>query len=199
MPNLLVHLAAAKRYADKNHMKDDEAREFFSGNVFPDIKQLHPETDKNQSHYYNPAPEKFTLENFGKNRVNFKRFFSENKIQTPFEKGVLFHLIVDNFCYPAVLDMKRYLDIINSGIRPRWVVTGTFNSIVNYLKEKYEIDFEMTGVKDIIDSTLARWAHEAGEIPHFNLLDDSSAIKRLDDFIEEISNINLEEFRRKYD
>jgi len=196
MPNFLTHLAVAKRYADKNNLKGDDARAFFYGNVYPD---LGADADKSDRHYYFATRKRtsvgeLTREEFGKNRIDFKKFFTCQKIKTPFEKGVLLHLIVDSKCYPAVLDMNRFYDISKKGVRPRWVVTTTFNSINDYLKQKYNIDFDMTGVKDVIQSLLAEWEKENGEIPYVNLLDSPESIKRLDDFIENISDINLDEF-----
>jgi|GEM_PF-1812880 len=192
MPDFLTHLAIAKRYAEKNNIVGEEARDFYDGNISVDLMK-----NKNDAHYRKPAPEKLTIENLNKDRIDFNKFFTENKIETFFEKGILLHLIVDNYCYPIVLDSQRFLQEIEKGVRARAVIIKTFNSVANYLRTRYEIDFDMTSKKKEIEEKLIIWdkQHIGTEFDtELNLLDTPEAIKKLDDFIELSSNINIEAF-----
>jgi len=201
LAGFLTHLAIAKLYAEKNGIRDEDKKRFYHGNLYPDFQSADPNNTDKTGHYYK---ERFVLEertkrrSFEVGRIDFPRFFATNKVETPFEKGVLLHLITDNTCHREILDEKRFYDLVAQGVRPRWIVTGSYNSANEHLKKKYKVDFEMTGIKDEIEACLATFAKNNGEMPFINLIDTPEAVARLDAFIEKTAGVNLEEFTRAY-
>jgi hypothetical protein len=195
VPNFLTHLAVAKRYVEKHDLKGDDACEFFDGNVYPDLKDSGER--KEDAHYNKRLPansvEEIPFERFCRDRIDFPKFFAANRVETPFEKGVLLHLIVDNECYPAVLDLRKLYDLMKSGFHPRAIITASFNGVNEYLKRKYKIDFGMTSVETEIKSCLEKWEkRRTGDVPQVNLLNSAAEIGKLDGFIERVSDIDLD-------
>jgi len=201
MPNFLTHLAVAKRYAQKNNITGQDARDFYDGNVHPDLGVLHNNNlTKEQRHYNKKPPSTLAHENYCKDRVDFAEFLAKNKVETHFERGILMHLIVDNYCYREVLDMEKFFNLVYStGIDARWVLKCTFNSKHDYLIEKYAIDYNITGRKEIIEQSLERWEKDAVQCTAvYDLLDTEEKLEKLDAFIERISSLNLDDFIASY-
>lgn len=201
MPTYFTHLAVAKRYAEKNNLTGNDAKEFFLGNVAVDLYSDGSEIHKRARHYYKPEPHTRTVENLFKNRVDFDKYFANNKVQTQFERGYLMHLIVDNFCYHEVLDLQRFISENKKGIRGRGIIVKSFDSVDAHLQKRYNLDYNMAGVKREILECLDKWAKRnaaQGIHSELNLFDTKAAVKKLDDFIEKISSVDLDAFIASY-
>ncbi|MCL2228784.1 MAG: hypothetical protein FWC00_03060 [Firmicutes bacterium] len=200
MPNFLTHLAVAKRYAEKNNITGDKAREFFHGTVYPDLEGAKPGADKEDTHYKMPLlPEQRKIERFFIDRVDYKKFFKQHKGQTPFERGVLLHLIVDNDCYPTIIDRWRFTALVEDGVRPGDILANSFNSVNNYLKQKYGVNLDMTGVKKEIENCETKWINQFGTCTsEYNFFDTQESLEKLDLFIEKASSVDLDAFIQKH-
>ena len=86
MPSFAIHLAISERYIEKHPGEIINKEEFLLGSVapdlYPDFKKVLP--TKVITHY----------QNLGTNKINFKDFYLENKVDitTDFGKGYLLHL-----------------------------------------------------------------------------------------------------------
>lgn len=84
MAGYVIHLAIAKKYLEKNDIKDKDA--FLSGVIMPDL------LDKRSSHY-------------GENtsNPNLNEFLKANSLDSDYNKGYFLHLVTDYLFYNKFL------------------------------------------------------------------------------------------------
>ena len=145
MPGFVIHLAIAQQYAKINSIKNEE---LIKGVIMPDL------LDKKISHYGETTA-----------HPNFEKYFSENNIETDYDKGYLLHLVTDYLFYNKLLKGftgKLYDD---------------YDRLNDFLVEKYKINMPEE-VLDVVKSSK----------------EEPQILKRemICDFIEKMSKIDLE-------
>jgi len=183
MPSFNIHLAVGKRYNDKNKLIDIDS--FYNGIVDPDLA-----SNKDLSHYTGERVDK-TLDTYLKNKVILKDYLLKNNINSDYDKGVFLHLITDyvffnNFFPIEYLNNTTYNDFVND-------LYYSYDSTNDYLLKKYNLDLSL--IKDIIESNIAD-SRKAKNIVNIRPAKNILPISELDNFIESISNINLEEYKK---
>jgi len=187
MPNFMVHLAVAKLYAQKHDIQGNDARDFYDGNVAPDLEEKKIDGKRTQ-HLYKPLAPDPTDEERCRNDIDFEEHFQRNEYGNSLtEKGKLLHLIVDNYCYTNALDMGRLVREINAGVKRRVILSNSFDSINDYLKNKYDLNYNMTNKEKEMGEKLEEWQALDSQSTA-NLFDTPEAIEKLDSFIEKIAN-----------
>ena len=105
MANIAVHLAAAQEWAKKHNV--DNLDDFLWGAVAPDI--LGKLTSRSETHYDdlpNSIVDDDMLLRFN-SEANIEKFLAKNPIKTDYDKGYLFHLLVDKYFYNDFLKIDR--------------------------------------------------------------------------------------------
>lgn len=184
MPSFDIHLAVGKRYIKKNNIKDKYS--FMKGTIAPDLVP-----DKDKSHYTQERDNDTVLTHL-KTKIYLPKFLKENEINTDYMKGVFLHLITDFLFFNDFLK-KDYLSNIsyNEFFQDLYYSYDLSN---NYLREKYNIDFKSFIEENSLDLDKEKLmkTYNKNHIRK-NILD----FKELDDFIERVSSIDLEEYKKK--
>lgn len=187
MASINIHLAIAKKYAEKNHnIKNLE--EFYIGAVAPDIA-----SDKKLSHYTNTLNcNKENLLDYLEKKVMLNKYLENYEITSDYNKGYFLHLITDYLFFNYFFD-KNYL---NNTTSQEFFnnLYFSYDFIENYLKEKYNFNYQFLPKEISIEITNS--INKAKKVKNY----DSSNIlpfNKLDEFIEYVSNINLEKYRDK--
>lgn len=101
MASLMLHLVVAEQYSKLNTLS--EKVEFLKGNLSPDLCE-----DKEAGHFVEDKPYKTYVESI-KERVDLKKFCSKVSLDSDFNKGYFFHLVVDYVFYKLYLPtLKAY-------------------------------------------------------------------------------------------
>lgn len=182
MPSFNIHLAIANKYMEKHDIRDKE--EFLTGSIAPDF------AEKAKSHY-SIILENATLAEELKNKVIIENFLKQNEIKTDYDKGVFLHLLADKIFFTSFFDDK-YLQTVDKDVF-RKNLYYSYSKTNAYLTEKYNIKFPK------------KYEKEISEITKCNTTDKKCETKeevcvlpfgKLDKFIEEVSNINLDEYAK---
>lgn len=113
MPGYVIHLAIAKKYIERNNVKDPKA--FIKGCIMPDL------LDKRTSHYGEAT-----------SNPDFQKFLNNNTLESEYNQGYLLHLISDYLFYNKYLN--RFMENFSEEIY------NDYNKINRFLIEKYKID-----------------------------------------------------------
>ena len=177
MPSFNIHLAIANRYMEKHKIENKE--DFLTGNIAPDF------AEKAKSHY-SIILENATLSEEVKNKVIIENFLKQNEIKTDYDKGVFLHLLADKIFFTSFFD-DEYLQTVDKDVFKKnlYYSYGKTNA---YLTEKYNIKFPKKYEKEIEEITKCNITDETREKVCILPFD------KLDKFIEEVSNINLDEY-----
>lgn len=101
MASLMLHLVVAEQYYKYNELT--EKMEFLKGNLAPDLCEY-----KEAGHFVEDKPYKTYVESI-KERVDLKKFCSKVSLDSDFNKGYFFHLVVDYVFYKLYLPtLKAY-------------------------------------------------------------------------------------------
>lgn len=184
MASFNIHLAIGKRYVEKFGTIKDE-KEFYKGIIEPDL------ADKKEQSHYSGKQDKTKLLEYLENKVQLKEYLKNNNIDSDYEKGVVLHLITDYIFFNEFFD-KNYLNNISyeDFCKDLYYSYGITNE---YLENKYKIDYEdfIEKIKNNISKD-SKEKNINSEIRR-NILE----ISKLDKFIEDVSNISLEEYKNK--
>ena len=184
MASISIHLAIGKRYIEKNN-NIKNVRDFYKGVVAPDLS-----VNKIESHY-TYFTNKSNLELYLNKRIGLKEYLNNNIVNNDYEYGVFLHLLTDYIFFTSFFD-KEYIKNIDINIFNNDLY-HSYDNTDNYINTKYQIDY--TYLKKDIDKAIARsrknkkTSYENGK--------DILPIEKLDNFIEEVSNINLDEYINK--
>jgi len=94
--------------------------------------------------------------------------------------------------------MERFEEAMKKGIKPAGIIVDSFTSKDDYLTKKYNINYDMTGVKDAIENNLTERREYNLNLEQLDILDTPDSLKKFDKFIERMSDINLDEFENKH-
>lgn len=182
MASFSIHLAIGKRYIEKNPGTIQDIHEFYKGIIMPDLVE-----DKFISHY-TISPEDATLPSRLENKVHLEAFLENEPIDTDCQKGVFLHLITDYLFFNTLFD-KQYVNTTSYDDFCK-ALYYSYNCMDEYINTKYQVDYSdfIDIIKEDIEKNNKKrnLTYESGT----NLLPSDL----LDKFIEEVSNINLEEY-----
>lgn len=180
MPSFNIHLAIAIRYCEKNFIENKN--EFYAGSVEPDLVQ-----DKRLTHYSKDRDRKF-LEEYLNRKVDLKKFLENENTNTDYQKGVFLHLITDYKFFTEFLDKE----FIRSTEFPEFIkcLYCSYNESNEYLENKYNISKERLG--DELYNKI-QVVSEDNKENFKNLI----PLEKLEDFIEELSNIDLDLYKKQ--
>lgn len=183
MPCLAMHLAVAKEYLRKNPGENEE--EFMLGTIAPDIDMPDIDkyingvsSDKNSHHFGENYNTTYAIE-YIKKKVNFNKFFSCNDLTSSFLRAYFLHLICDYLFFGEYVTHK---DIVGKTFEEtREKAFNDYNRITPKLVEKYDLVIPEC-IKKIVSG------HSDGNL---ELLNE----KRVYKFIEDMSNIDINDFK----
>jgi hypothetical protein len=180
-----IHLAIAKRYSEKNDIKNLNL--FYKGTVDPDLVE-----DKKQSHYTGTR-EKENILIYWQQKVNLQQFLLKKDIESDYQKGIFLHLITDYLFFNDFFD-KNYIKktSYNSFIQDLYY---SYDKSNKYLSEKYKLDIRE--FEEQLNNNIKRDKFEKQIYINENNLTNLFEQEVLDNFIERVSNINLENYREK--
>ena len=179
MPCIAIHLAVAKKYLEKH--PDEKYNEFILGTIAPDItlddvnKYINGVfTDKNSRHFGTNNKTDDIIE-YMKNKVDFKKFFEINDINSSFLRAYFLHLVCDYYFFGEYITSDKlkglsFMDAVKLGY-------SDYDLITAKLIKKYNLNIPME-VKDLISMK------EEGDL---QIIDEVM----VDNFINEMSNIDL--------
>lgn len=181
MPSHQIHLAIAKRYIEKNKIENEE--EFIEGSIAPDFVR-----PKEKSHYTIPAS-KENLWEYVKSKVDLQRFLKENEIKTYYDKGIFLHLLTDRKFFTEFFNEEFYKKTNYNEFTENLYTSYTNTN--EYLIRKYHII-----LKEEIEEKIKKEIHLSKEQRKIsgNIGKDILPLEKLDAFIEEMSDINIEEY-----
>jgi len=190
MASLLMHLAVAKRYLEKNGLDINDQTSFYDANILPDF-----DDDKERSHYGKRGESKDLIKRH-KEKVGLKKFLETRlcpyKLDTDMDRGLFLHLYTDWIYYNELLPLD-YLATIDMTVFPK---DNVYTSIVfdPYLEKTYGMNYGLTSMQEQVKEQFVKW----------NLFDEkrwgkdfSAKIlftkEQLDDFIELASELQIDE------
>lgn len=112
MAGFHIHLAIAKRYAEKNCGKTGDVKDlnmFYNGTIAPDLA-----TKKSTTHYGHQPDSKEDVYLCTSTYVDLPKYLDINKVKTDFDRGVFLHLITDHTFYTEFFK-KEYLKTRHHG------------------------------------------------------------------------------------
>lgn len=172
MPGFNIHLAIAKQYIKKHKDEIKNKQDFLNGSVRPDLSEdmMKLCDDKFKTHYGEMG-----RKNDGKFETDMYAFLRDPKtnIKQDFYKGYLLHLLTDYYFYNYYFN-KELLEVIKN----EDTFHSDFDCTNKLLEEKYQIE---------LSENIKKYTGYKNESPKY------INIQKLIDFIEEMSNLNLEE------
>jgi hypothetical protein len=184
MASFSIHLAIGKRFIGKNNLIKDE-KEFYKGIIAPDLS-----LNKNESHY-TKFTDKSNLELYLSKRIGLYDYINTTNIDNDYEYGVFLHLITDYIFFTSFFD-KEYIKNTNINNFNNDLY-HSYDNTDKYVNTKYNIDY--TYIKKDIEEAISR-ARKNKNTTYSNG-NDIIPFDKLDTFIEDVSNINLEEYKLK--
>lgn len=187
MPSFNIHLAVAKRYVEK-HKDIKNTLDFYKGSIAPDLTD-----NKDKSHYTMLRKDSDPLSSYLMKKVILNRYLEENDILTDYDKGIFLHLITDKIFFTNYFN-KEYVDSVirKTFLNNLYYSYGTSNE---YLEDKYGI-----GMYDVLDEETVN-GNIKNNLKAKNVTDDEGINillpNELDEFIEKVSDINLEDYKIK--
>lgn len=183
MASFNIHLSIAHKYIEKNNIK--EKNDFLRGSIAPDL-----EKDDKKSHYCGYRNKNDIINNL-ENKVLLINYLKENEIKNIYDRGVFLHLITDYLFFNTFFEKDYLLKITYEDFCKD--LYYSYSHTNKYLKEKYKIEDEKY-CKEIEDN-IKKDQQEKN-------MDDSIRrnilpYKKLDEFIEKVSNINLNQYKKE--
>lgn len=184
MPSFNIHLAVTKRYIEK-HNDIKNTLDFYKGSIAPDLTD-----NKNSTHYTAPRKDNDTMSIQLTKKVILKKYLEKNDILTDYDKGAFLHLIADKIFFTEFFT-KDYIDSFIG----RTFLDNLYYSydISNkYLENKYKISMYDVLDNETINNYIKNCINENDD-NKINVL----SLDRLDNFIENVSDTTLEDYKIK--
>lgn len=183
MAGLNIHLAIAKIYIEKNNISDTE--DFYNGTMDPDLSN-----DKSISHYTN-VKDKSELLSYLEGKVVLNDYLSDNDINNDYNKGIFLHLITDYLFFNDFFDVN-YLKNTNYDMFVKDLYYS-YSYINDYLHNKYLLG--LSKYEEKINANIIKNIKEKKleDLNGSNIL----SFDKLDFFIERVSDIDLDKYRKK--
>ena len=172
MPGFTIHIAIAKEYAQKHKKEIINEEEFVEGTISPDyISIINPNIDKDQTHY--------GIWGKGFSIINIKDFLNDPKVdlKKDYWKGYYLHLIVDHYFYNVRFKKETEEERKNGD-----GFYHDYDCLNSTLIDKYKIN-KIEKIEKYMNC-------KNDKTKYLN-------IEKIIEFIEEMSNINLDEMANK--
>ena len=150
MPCLAVHLAVAKKYLE--HHQEENYDDFILGSIAPDIdveninKYIKGVSDDKANHHFGIINTSGNLITYMKDKVDFKKFFEVNDINTSFLRAYFLHLFCDYYfldkCGKEEVKELSFNDAVKIGV-------NDYDLLATKLIEKYNLPI-LPQIKDIL-------------------------------------------------
>ena len=177
MAGFSIHLAIAKIYLENN--KVQAPNEFLKGVIDPDLVK-----NKTISHYSN-FTDQDNLQAYLKHKVNLKRYLEGNTLYSDYQKGFLLHVITDYEMYNNFFD-KEYIENISFDY--------SYDFTNNWVNKKYPVEF--LELQEKIEQRVKK-KKERLKLDKKKKCQNVLPLKKLDQWIQTIGNINLEKYKEK--
>ena len=182
MPSFNIHLAVAKRYLDKhNDVKDTKA--FYKGSIAPDFVD-----DKSISHYTAKRRESINYSTFLLKKVILNDYLKDNDVTNDYEKGVFLHLVADKIFFSNFFD----IDMLNNCITEDFLknLYYSYDLLNDYLNDNYINIYDIFDAKKI-NNFFRKYKTDDGNRKSI------IGLEKIKEFIEEISDISIDDYKRK--
>ncbi len=184
MASFSIHLAIGKRYLEKNHNVLNE-KKFYCGIIEPDLVD-----NKNVSHYTD-FQNKNDLFDYLAKKVNLIRYLNSEYDASDYQKGVFLHLITDYFFFNNFFEYEYLRNVTYTSFCND--LYYSYGVVTSYLDDKYELDY--SDFSEAINADINKSRHQK------NIADDIGdnilPIHKLDEFIEYVSDIDLDVYKNK--
>lgn len=185
MASFNIHLAIGIRYLEKTKSIQNE-KDFFKGIIAPDLVY-----DKKVSHYTGIFDKQDLLKYLSK-KVQLNEYLKNENIDSDYSKGVFLHLITDylffnNFIDYTYLSTTPYSEFCKD-LYYSYYITN------EYLENKYKIDYSEFIAE--MNNTIEKDKKEKNTIDN-EIKKNILPLVELDNFIEYVSNIDLENYKNK--
>jgi len=178
MPCVQVHLAVGKKYCEIHNL--EFTLTFYKGIVEPDL------LDGNS--HYGESCDKSNILEYLKNKINLMSYLNENNILDDYHKGYFLHLVTDYLFFNYYFS-KDYLQEAGYDKFCKDLYFS-YNVTNDYLIKKYNIEFPLYKKEIMQDIIKSRSEKQMDNKEYQNIL----PFDKLDKFIEDVGNINLENY-----
>jgi len=183
MASFSIHLAVAKRHIEKH--KTNNEIDIYKGVIDPDLVD-----DKNISHY-TKRDEIDTLYESQKFSAGLYDFLKINSIETDYNRGLFIHLITDYLFFNIFLDK----DYMSSAKYENFSKDLYYSYDISnkYLEEKYNISSIFRNIELKLHEEKIKEDYKPMNLEYKLIIDEN----KIYEFIEYVSDINLEKYRDK--
>lgn len=183
MAGFHIHLAIAKRYAEKNDIEN--LKELFRGTVAPDLVK-----DKSISHYSGKQDPTKLIEYLA-NKIRLYEYLKENVVDNDYERGVFLHLVTDYLFFNDFFD-KEYLNQVSYKDFCKDLY-ASYDITNEHLIKTYDIDFGE--LKEALEANIKK--DKKNKQTEDNVGNNILPIDKLETFIEFVSSIDLSLYEKK--
>lgn len=183
MAGFHIHLAIAKKYAEKNNVRETD--ELYRGAVAPDL------VDNKSISHYSGKQDNTKLIEYLANKIGLYDYLKNHTLDNDYEIGVFLHLVTDYLFFNHFID-KSYLGKVMYADFCKDLYTS-YDITNDYLLKKYEIDFGE--LRETLESNISKSRKDKKtENSTGNTIFSN---EQLDSFIEYVSNIDLKQYEEK--
>jgi len=183
MAGFHIHLAIAKRYAEKNNIR--ETAELYRGTVAPDL------VDNKSISHYSGQQDNTKLIEYLANKIGLYDYLKNHTVDNDYEIGVFLHLVTDYLFFNNFID-KGYLGKVTYADFCKDLYTS-YDITNDYLLEKYKIDFGE--LRETLESNISK--SKKDKKTENSVGNTIFSTEQLDSFIEYVSNIDLKQYEEK--
>jgi len=176
LPSFNIHIAVGNMYQKNNEIRNEV--EFFKGIVEPDMVN-----DKVLTHFSGEVDKDSVIRSLER-KINLVKFLDNHSILNDYNKGWFLHLITDYLFYNYFLDRDYLKNVTHKEFSHD--IYNSYDDVNNYLKEKYNPVYPSEEVDLYINKNRERLSSDK----HTNIL----PCEKLDRFILDVANINLENY-----
>lgn len=183
MAGFHIHLAIAKRYAEKNNWED--TKDLYRGTIAPDLVP-----DKSISHY-SGKQDNTKLLDYLENKVQVYEYLKNHEIDNNYETGVFLHLVTDYLFFTDFID-KEYLKRTTYANFCKDLY-ASYDATNEELVKMYSID--LGELQSVLEENIKKSKKE--KKTEDNVGQMIFTISDLQTFIERVSDIDLKEYYHK--
>lgn len=184
MASFKIHLAIAKKYIEKHNNITNE-KDFYLGSIAPDLP-----SDKAPLHFTTFTGTEDLIRSLLE-KVDINKACQNIIPDTDYNKGILLHLITDYMFYTKFFDMDYVKSVSYSDYHRD--LYYSYDITDEYIKNKYNLDLPF--VDEVTNKKLSTFKKKTKY--DSNTAKDIIPINKLEKFIEDISSIDLEDFKNK--
>jgi len=182
MASFSIHLAIGNRYLEKNNVEDKKS--FMNGIIAPDLA-----SDKSISHYAKNQNRENAF-NFFANKVFLVDYINSEYNDSDYQRGVFLHLATDYLFFNKFFD-EKFLKNSNTNDFSSDIYYS-YDMVNDYVNEKYKVDYsDCYEVLQNLINFKKKFIYSDKEKNNILPFD------KLDEFIEYVSDIDLDKYKEK--